>query len=347
MKKIYTTFLFAIAFSAISNAQTIFNPDFSDSSYQDPAVAANLNDHADWVAGHGSSTSTWNTNTSNQILTGANFAYAVATTPIKAAVNDVITITTVVKLGFDNQAFKDVTLDMALIGLTPSIPVPGSGNTTALGNLRDGVIITENNNATTGNTADDFVSVKSAGGGSFATNPSVSQANKSSYEIIMEFTIGSSAATSSKKVRLKNVGATPETSTVATSTGIRSEIYDALTGATGAYYFNWSLGFFATGNEINRIVNSKVEIKKNTPLLSTKSNELTTFSTYPNPVRNVLNISTDASLQKVEVYDILGKTVLSAKGDSKSIDVSSLNSGVYLLNITSENGVATKKFIKE
>ena len=71
------------------------------------------------------------------------------------------------------------------------------------------------------------------------------------------------------------------------------------------------------------------------------------ISLYPNPVKDALNITTDKNVQKVEVVDILGKTVLSSKADSKNINVSSLNAGVYLIVITSENGVSTKKFIKE
>jgi hypothetical protein len=81
--------------------------------------------------------------------------------------------------------------------------------------------------------------------------------------------------------------------------------------------------------------------------LSTTSKAAFEFSTYPNPVKDVLHINTKESLQKVEVYDLLGKSVLSVKNVSESIDVSSLSKSIYIVKLTSTNGVSTKKFVKE
>ncbi len=70
------------------------------------------------------------------------------------------------------------------------------------------------------------------------------------------------------------------------------------------------------------------------------------FNIYPNPTSDYLNIvSTKYNIQKVHIYDLSGKQMLS---DSKSkIDVSKLPSGVYLLVIKTQEGNKNFKFIKQ
>ena len=64
------------------------------------------------------------------------------------------------------------------------------------------------------------------------------------------------------------------------------------------------------------------------------------LSVYPNPVKDVLTIKGDYN--SVDVYDVFGKIVLSSDA-KQTINVSSLNSGVYMLNINTEKGTATQK----
>jgi len=72
------------------------------------------------------------------------------------------------------------------------------------------------------------------------------------------------------------------------------------------------------------------------------------FSVYPNPVRDVLNISSKAAVDSITVYDILGKVVLQAQPNaiSPSIDMGALASGAYLVNVTIGNASKTIKVIK-
>jgi M6 family metalloprotease-like protein len=67
---------------------------------------------------------------------------------------------------------------------------------------------------------------------------------------------------------------------------------------------------------------------------------------YPNPAQNQLFVSGD-NLISVDICDMLGKTVLSVSNISSSINISSLKSGIYLVRITSESGISTKKFVKQ
>lgn len=72
------------------------------------------------------------------------------------------------------------------------------------------------------------------------------------------------------------------------------------------------------------------------------------FSVYPNPVKDVLNISSKNTVDSVVVYDVLGKVVLQSTPGviSPSIDTSSLSSGAYLVNVTIDGSSKTIKVIK-
>ena len=81
--------------------------------------------------------------------------------------------------------------------------------------------------------------------------------------------------------------------------------------------------------------------------LGVKQNTISGLSVYPNPVTNgVFNITTDANAERtVTVFDVLGKQVLNVTTSETSINVSSLNAGVYLVQITEEGKTATKKLV--
>ena len=73
------------------------------------------------------------------------------------------------------------------------------------------------------------------------------------------------------------------------------------------------------------------------------------LSTYPNPVSNVWNIQAEETITKVEVYNLLGQSVINASPKSLSYEVkmSHLDAGVYMANITTEAGSKTIKLIKK
>ncbi len=70
---------------------------------------------------------------------------------------------------------------------------------------------------------------------------------------------------------------------------------------------------------------------------------------YPNPVKDVLFIENyeNIGIQKITIYDILGKVVLIEKNSFNQVDLSVLKNGVLFVNIKTENGILTKKIIKE
>ncbi len=81
--------------------------------------------------------------------------------------------------------------------------------------------------------------------------------------------------------------------------------------------------------------------------LSTDDNMKVAFKVYPNPVSDVLFISSEsATAQNMAIYNVVGQMVLEQAGDVSQVDVSMLNQGIYFLEITSEEGRSVQKFIK-
>ena len=74
-------------------------------------------------------------------------------------------------------------------------------------------------------------------------------------------------------------------------------------------------------------------------------------SVYPNPATNTLNITFASAVNKasVKMYSIIGSEVLSATatGANTLIDISHLASGTYMVQITTDNVVETKKIVKQ
>ena len=82
---------------------------------------------------------------------------------------------------------------------------------------------------------------------------------------------------------------------------------------------------------------------------SVDSHLASSFSVYPNPAKDVLNISNSigAEINAVIVTDINGRTVKQANSNVSQINISDLNAGVYFVNINSNEGSLTKKVVKQ
>lgn len=72
------------------------------------------------------------------------------------------------------------------------------------------------------------------------------------------------------------------------------------------------------------------------------------FNIYPNPVNDVLNITSknNVAINTITITDLAGRVVKS-EGNVSNINVSGLASGTYLIDITTDNGKASSKFIKK
>ncbi|WP_298221048.1 T9SS type A sorting domain-containing protein [Flavobacterium sp.] len=76
------------------------------------------------------------------------------------------------------------------------------------------------------------------------------------------------------------------------------------------------------------------------------------FTLHPNPSKNTINVNTAKAIKilSIKIYNPLGQIIktlsLNTLSASTAIDVSSLNAGTYFMEINSDQGKTTKKFIK-
>jgi hypothetical protein len=131
---------------------------------------------------------------------------------------------------------------------------------------------------------------------------------------------------------------------------------DSFTGQLN--FFPDSSGLYAIAVRINEWrLNLKIGSTMRQFLISVPSimgidnTEITSeISVYPSPTNNFLNIhSESSSIQSASISDLTGKIIYSEKlsGTKESLEVSSLSPGLYFINLETEKGYCTKKFIRD
>jgi hypothetical protein len=75
--------------------------------------------------------------------------------------------------------------------------------------------------------------------------------------------------------------------------------------------------------------------------------QMAEISIYPNPVTDHLNITSGTEMTQVDIFNQLGQKVISSvvKDTNFNMDVAGLNSGVYFVKITTDEGITTKKIM--
>lgn len=71
------------------------------------------------------------------------------------------------------------------------------------------------------------------------------------------------------------------------------------------------------------------------------------ISFFPNPVGDQLFIKSDIIVDDVIVANALGQQLMQVKSPGSSLDLSSLEAGLYLISFRAEGGVWTSKFVKQ
>ena len=102
-----------------------------------------------------------------------------------------------------------------------------------------------------------------------------------------------------------------------------------------------------TGNYANWIYDEEVTSFSDTEcVLSVSENYLQELKVYPNPVTNRLFVQSNQPLQHLAVYNLSGQ-LLRQSEQSQFINVSSLASGLYIVKLTTLEGIRHVQFIKE
>lgn len=84
-------------------------------------------------------------------------------------------------------------------------------------------------------------------------------------------------------------------------------------------------------------------------LLGTNQFNNANFAYYPNPVKNILNVSHTEDISHIAVYNLLGQQVIakSVNNTQSQIDMSELAAGTYMVRVTAGNQTKTMKVIKQ
>ncbi|MCQ2285654.1 MAG: T9SS type A sorting domain-containing protein [Bacteroidales bacterium] len=94
----------------------------------------------------------------------------------------------------------------------------------------------------------------------------------------------------------------------------------------------------ATYDHVNLTVSGSGDV-------AVEETEANTFSFFPNPANNVLNVNA-TDFENIEIVNMLGQTVETT--NATTVNVANLTNGVYFVRVNFNNGtVATQKFVKE
>jgi len=100
---------------------------------------------------------------------------------------------------------------------------------------------------------------------------------------------------------------------------------------------------------INPTINQLLNVVEGSSL-SVAQNSNATFSVFPNPAKENLNINVaeGVSIKTAEVFDLNGRSVIKSEVVNNAISVSKLATGTYILILSDSNGNDySEKFIKE
>jgi hypothetical protein len=116
--------------------------------------------------------------------------------------------------------------------------------------------------------------------------------------------------------------------------------------STGIYYFG-----FNDISTAQAVATLRLDSINFTSVLGTNDYLTSKFSVYPNPTNNEVNFSNDvnAVVSTVAMADLNGRVVKSATVNATegNISISDLATGIYMMTITTDQGVAVKKIVKQ
>lgn len=126
---------------------------------------------------------------------------------------------------------------------------------------------------------------------------------------------------------------------------LQTRTFTATTAGTYYFIFNNATPIVATASSL------RLDTVSMTSVLGTNDFLSSNFNIFPNPVKNVINFSNDtnAVVSLVEMTDLNGRVIKSQKVNATEgqVSVSDLATGMYMMKITTDQGVAIKKIVKQ
>jgi hypothetical protein len=148
--------------------------------------------------------------------------------------------------------------------------------------------------------------------------------------------------------------AATQTTVIATETGLSNTTFVLKTftftpPTTGTYYFSFLHNSPANATGTHALIVDNFTVSE---VLSRRDFLFSKIAIFPNPTTGIVNIRNEANLliESIDISDINGRTikVVSPKNISNvEVNISDLTSGVYFMNIKTNEGSTIKKIVKQ
>jgi len=115
----------------------------------------------------------------------------------------------------------------------------------------------------------------------------------------------------------------------------------------GVYGYSITLEGYKSVEEVVVVIDQDIVVPITLTLISSSIN--TEFSpsinVFPNPVKTIFSVVSDATIEEISIYDLLGRQVYyqNSKANSAHISVENLSDGLHIVLIRTKNGVFTRK----
>lgn len=103
----------------------------------------------------------------------------------------------------------------------------------------------------------------------------------------------------------------------------------------------------AAGNSQEQIISPAFKVMEST--VGIEDYDSFQFTAYPNPTKEIITLKASKNIEKVEVYNMVGKKLLSSNPnvETTQLHLASLASGVYLMKVQIDQNVKTYKIVKK
>jgi len=106
------------------------------------------------------------------------------------------------------------------------------------------------------------------------------------------------------------------------------------------------------GQSFFKVDNIKISAVNTLPTLNIIDLDSLKFNLFPNPVRYIVNITNSENIfvNQVKIYDLSGKLINTQNFNNEAeiqLNVENLTSGIYMLHLQTDQGIAIKKLIKK
>ncbi len=126
-------------------------------------------------------------------------------------------------------------------------------------------------------------------------------------------------------------------------TGVSGGNFDPATAGVGSETITYS---YTDANTCSNTATSTIQVEE---CLGLNDNEINTVSVYPNPTDGKLTLTNLVGNTAFKVVSVSGQVVLSGEVSNAAnmIDLSSFENGIYVLQLTQEQGIQTIRIVKK